>query len=254
MKKISVVAGLICSLGVSPLAGFDKPENMEGRVLSLEKQTERQEKEVEKNEKNLDKKFENYKGEITNELKKYDNILYIMVGFGGISLISLYVWSKQYIQGKFKELYDKVFDENAEKFEQLIQNHDVEHLLKTTKRILVLSLNVEEQTTIKKFLKQSDLEQLKYLVQDNHFDKKKLTEYDLVIINNAKNTYNDEALKLILSNLHGYKNLAVYYGAYKPMLAHYSNINFANTEFSLYARMMETLKIQFVLLKNKKNG
>jgi hypothetical protein len=78
-----------------------------------------------------------------------------------------------------------------------------------------------------------------------------LNEYNIIVINNAKDGFSSELLSQTLESVTAYNSLVVYFGKYKGVLDQYQNINFANSEFTLYARIMETLKIQYIITKNK---
>lgn len=248
MKKFSFI--FLISLTYSTLQAElpDDVKQIKDKVSILEGQKE-----------NLDKRFENLEKGIENKLYDFKKeadankwILYILNGVAVLLPVYLIAFGiKKTVVQVFEEKIAKFLDNEKDKLMQLIQNQDIELMLKKEKKILFLSLNVNETNTIKQFVGKLDFKKNSYQVIDSNYNFVTLNEYNIIVINNAKDGFSSELLSQTLESVTAYNSLVVYFGKYKGVLDQYQNINFANSEFTLYARIMETLKIQYIITKNK---
>ncbi len=157
----------------------------------------------------------------------------------------------------FTEKMGELLNEEKATIVNLIRDYEVENRLSKEKSILVISSNSENNSKIKDFLKRS----LGFktvstvLFNDNSIElNEKMKNSNVVFFNNIANSLDSNFMKNVLTEFKDYNTCFVYYGSgFNSELVGFRNINFANSEFTIYARIIETLKIQEVIRIAGKN-
>ena len=130
---------------------------------------------------------------------------------------------------------------------QILHDASFETKLKKERIITVLSPDREEEAKIRAFFQKVDFVKVNFKTISAYEDIK----CDLVLFNNINP--NSQIQNNVLADYNakaGNRLCFVYYGKFNPTLESFTRTNMANSEFTLYARIMETLKIKEVLKDN----
>jgi hypothetical protein len=159
-----------------------------------------------------------------------------------------------------KELHDKIntiIEDNKNTIINLVNKYNSEKLLIHTKKIVVISNDLISYSKIERFLKELDVKNISFILLEDSDIKSEIKKYDLILFDNNNGLLKDKIkdFKAIILNFNDdYKQCFIYFGL--PNTKHDDanntiftnrNINFANSEFTLYSRIIETLKTQEIL-------
>lgn len=259
MKNSNISLVFIIYFLVSSLSVFAQNKDIvlfkKQDSLSLYNRIERLEGMKENISTNLDNKFTTQ----SNEINKQNSIIYIVFGvfvvIGGGSCFFGIGYIKTFIKNKIEDKISGIVEEQKDKIIQIIKDVDTENIIKENSKILVLSPNQEtdEKTKILFTKKFNDIKEVNFMALQNENDIDNLsTEItDLIIINdiNNDNKFAENIIDGLIKKYQDYKTCFLYYGVQNPRLFSKKNINFANSEFTLYSRIIETLKMQAILKK-----
>ncbi|MDD4354019.1 MAG: hypothetical protein PHN56_06205 [Candidatus Nanoarchaeia archaeon] len=255
MKKISLILCVAILLNnvlfgqKKEFATLSKQDsvNLYNRVEKVEKFQNVIEKDLNLQVKTIDQKLNT----------DYNFLKYIVIYGGSFTLLGLligifvvYKKSVSFANKKSEEIIEKFFNEKKEQFIKLVKDSEIESTLKRTKKILLLSINSTESKQLFDFCSKLDFANIintEIADFDNINENKYLQEADVIVINNIHKSISDDDLLKILNAFPKCKNSFLYYGIQNNKLFGFKNINFANSEFTLYARIMETLKTQNIL-------
>ncbi len=210
-------------------------------------------------EKSLTEKFNELKNandKSLNSVYVVYNVLMALAGLGVlVFVIGYFVWIPRLIKKTIEERVSNIIEKERDKIIQIIKDVDNENIIKKDSNILVLSPNEQTNEVIKKMVveKFNDLQKVKFLVLQNESDIQTLQNKntDLVIVNdiNDNNKFAENIINGLITQYQDYKTCFLYYGTQNKILFGKKNINFANSEFTLYSRIIETLKMQKILEK-----
>jgi len=259
MKKFKTI--LILILLCSNIAFGQNKDSISDIIFRIEKIEGFQENSITKIDNKsveIDNKFTKLEQDLKDDNNYMKTLLWI---FGSITVLGLFIgWytvyknAVKFANQKVEEKLEKFFDDKKLQFIELIKSHELEAILKQNKKLLLLSGNHEDNEIILKLFKKFDFANVKNTVFtnfENIHENSLLKENDLIVLNNMSNpqSFSNENLEKLLVTMSDYKNSFLYYGTLNPKLFGYKNINFANSEFTLYTRILETLKTQNILTK-----
>lgn len=181
--------------------------------------------------------LESKKGEVGREIDK----IYI---YGGAFIIlgSLGIWTR------LKQIIEKSVEdftgEDIRTIQSIMNQHKKEAKIKKSSRILMLAEEDEINQQTKLFLNNMGF---KHITTKNINDLSSEEDYDLIFINNEEGNIaeQDKDLKREVGNIvkkYGKDSLYFYYNKNIGLNLYYDGIkkNFANSEFTLYGRLIET--------------
>lgn len=227
---------------------------------------------------NLESKYNALKGEWADEKiqledkkRKVDlNMVEIITIISGIILLGGVVGPigiKKYIRHRVSETVDKRVRSEVKK---IVENYEKEVQIKKNKRLCIIAFQKDDNKMIAPILERFRNKEYVYVNNDDkdHINKlpsdsKKSRKIDAVIFNNINNNFDnlDEArvkdIKGSVEKIKSKNDYLVYLGLKKGRfdLGQYGvgveNVNYANSEITLYANLMNALKYQDDVLLNK---
>lgn len=201
----------------------------------------------------LKNKFDEYKNSNDRQMNPLYIVSMVVIILAGLGMTGYFTYMKKYVNSIVTKRIACIIEEKKNQIVELIRNYEYESILKREKKILLLSANPSENMQLSDFCSKFDFSNVKNIVIDNFKNIETNTtikESDVIVINNIKKTINDEDLKRIFDFFSDYKNSFIYYGIYNSILAGLKNVNFANSDFTLYSRILETLKTHNILSKS----
>ncbi|WP_026895714.1 NARF domain-containing protein [Clostridiisalibacter paucivorans] len=182
--------------------------------------------------------LETKKGEVGRDIYR----IYI---YGGVFIMlgSLGIWTR------LKQIIEKIVEdftgEDIRTIQSIMNEHKKEVKIKKSSRILMLAEENEINQQTKLFLYNMGF---KHITTKNINNKSSEEDYDLIFINNEDGNIakQDKDLEREVGNIvkkYGKDTLYFYYNKNIRLDLHYDGIkkNFANSEFTLYERLIETL-------------
>jgi hypothetical protein len=248
--------GLVISCATLQAQDSTNLKGLSDRVGSLE----RYNKEI------LEEKFENKSTELTNkieyELKKakddVNDQLWILKITGGVIALLLAagigVLLYKYFVG-LEKLADRVLKrkleshlaENSQYIIDVITSQKTENLIKRNKKLLVLCGNDAEKTAAEQLLKAMGFRHVQFLTSTN---TENLPAADLIIFSNRNETL-PEPLIIEYLEQSGRDDNFIFYGkrlSVDPQSDYADRINFANSRFTLYHQIINTLSFKEIFV------
>jgi sugar-specific transcriptional regulator TrmB len=262
MKKFSfVIIGILFSANIYSQNNakylVQDSSKLYNRIDKIEQFQENTLGKIENKSSELDNKFTKLEQDLKNDNNYMKTLLWI---FGSITVLglivglySVYKNAIKFANQKIEEKLDKFFEDKKHQFIDLIRKNETETFLKQNKKILLLSGEQSENERIIKQFKKFDFTNVKNTVIaefENIKSNSLLKESDVIVINNKSKVISDENLDKLLKSFTDFRNSFIYYGTFNNQLSGMENVNFANSEFTLYARIIETIKAQQFLVKN----
>jgi hypothetical protein len=232
-------------------------ESLSKKIEILEKQRDDLKELYKEHKEFLEDKFNNKSKELDNEHDYLKTLAWIIgpvtvIGIVGIlfSLICSYFKLKKRIEKialeKINEKFDQILDEKETQIIGIIEKHDKENKLKREKKILVLTPNGADDTSIRKFFNSMEFDKVSYASPDN---TRKLNKVDLVFFNNEEKKFGHDEITAIAEKTK--KDVFCFYFA--PKDCPYNNDNlkdrlsFANARVQLYGNLINALRYQKLL-------
>lgn len=237
--------------------------NIKSKVQLLEQEKDLRQKEIDliKQEYQLNSEkqnadLNNYKLEIDKKTIGFEVILWVF-GIGLIgTIIAGFFYFKKFIKDKSEEIainriterIANIVDNNKNKILDLIKSQDLDYKIKNSKKLLIISQNMNDSNEIKDlFLKfgflRVDCEILSSFQNRNN--------YDLIIFDFIKTPPLEPLIKDFLDNTDAKTDFIYYGGSNLSLLNNYRNkANGANSKFTLYSQVMNTLKVKELLNEN----
>lgn len=215
-------------------------------------------KNLEAHENTLNLLYENKAQELKNDLttefnkvseeqkKKFDDLsskynIIVWFGFPGtiIAYLALLLGIKAYTNKKINAKIAGIVEQKRTDIIELIKSHELDFRLRKNSKLLVLSCNSEQESTLKRVFTQLDfnMDNVKFRTVDEY---KSYDGNDLIIINNQDGGFDKKILNEYLMN----DTNQIFVALTNENLERHDNLNFSNSEFTLYARIMESLKYQ----------
>lgn len=200
--------------------------------------------------------LENKKGEVGRDIDRIyvhaAAFLVITTIFGGI------IWTniERIVKERVHEEIGEKIKIKKEVIENIIDEKDKEKNIKLNKSILLIAKEKKANENVKKFLEKMEFKKIKTsLIDDNTLCENE--KIDLVFINNFngniadnENNLKEEVEKIVRK--YGKERVYFYYNEKRLMLNYYGiKKNFANSEFTLYGNLIETLLTYDKLIFNE---
>lgn len=222
----------------------DKIKKYDEIISKYDNKSEQLKNELDKNKNDLDKKINDLDKKITN-LDMIKNTILIVGAILGITGIPSYFKIKDTIKkdinNKINDKLDTFLDSNVEKLNKLVSIKDREDKLKKDKKILVLSKGESDRKVIKRILREFE----EVTCEDIDNIPKKLSNYDVVLLNNNSGVIDHTQIFSVINNN---KDLNyIYYstnGKNLEGLSGKENITFASTKVTLCTNLINLLKYQ----------
>lgn len=225
-------------------------EVLEGQKENLDKQSEILEANFESKEKEINTAFDQYQLEINKEVNWIYNLLtywipLVFLGFG----IPLFVYIKDFIKKTSKEKAEQIItervadiiEENKEKIISLIFEYDIETRLKRESKILVILEDKSHQPYMEMLFLEIEILNVQFIVGEKYITP--APDIDLIIFDDHNDTgKNHKLFEEYLDQLSDNNMLFIFYG--KKFNQRREQLNFANSKYTLYDRIMNSLKFR----------
>lgn len=238
MKKINIFTLLL----LFPLFIFGKDDStkisqIDKRLTILEQykqmMTEHSKMEYEKSAKKLEDKND----EQTNTIiLTFGTFIVIALGALGLNAFNFWNLNKK-IEGKINTRIESIIEQNREDILSLVKDEGYEKNLKKTKKILVISSSQEAEEQIKHTFSKFDFLNVRYRVRGNF---EIIPESDILVFNNLNGELEQVFIDQIILDVNdedicyiGYTNI--------PLRKH-DQFNFANSKFTLYHNILNSLR------------
>lgn len=223
-------------------------EILEGQKENLNKQSELVEKDIEIKKRDLDSRFLENKIEIDKDLSGVRNLLYTLgIGVLGL-LLGYWFYFKNFInkkaeeisESKINDIVSNIVEINKDKIVNLIKSQNLELLVKEKSHILVIVESESDKKFLSKFFKEVDIKNVNYIV-GNEFVQPS-TDVNLVIFDDHRLTKtNHKLFNEYIEKSNNDRLLFIFFGDRFEAVDR-ERVNFANSKFTLYNQIMNSLK------------
>lgn len=176
--------------------------------------------------------------------EKYKNLLWVFGTFTLAAVAALGLNAYNHFWGINKKINEKITSKIEDIIEQkrediisIIRNEEYERKLKQTKKILVISPSQETQEQIKHTFARFNFSNVKYRIKDSF---QEIPENDIVVFNNLKGELSQAYINQIVSTINHEEKCYIGYSIVQ--LDRHEQFNFANSRFTLYHQLLNTLK------------
>ena len=196
----------------------------------------------------LKKDFNDKVNELNSKIMLF-GILSTIFGLIGISsILGGYFRAKKYADKLFQEKVAKAISTNEKTLLGMVEDYDLESNFKKNKLIYVINKNRNDNHKMKKIIDDFEFNNVKITTLDD-LDN---SDPDLIVLNNHTVEEKIETKEIIkLAENYTDATCFLYFGTFNRDLADKPRFNFANSEFTLYPRIMETLKVQDLIYTKK---
>ena len=249
MKKIKLLA-FLTFFSFSTMIGKEidstKINNLQNRVTQLENYKVNIENvykaEFQKTHNELVKQIDDDYGNVKN---LFTMILIIGVPSSLCGIFMMFLGIKKKVNQTINEKIETIVEQKREDLIKLIQSQEFERRLKETKKILVISENEAAQEEIKSTVEKFKFKNVIYRINKTFVN---LPEYDLGIINNCDGEFNQEDVNEIINYSDDEDVCFVAYTT--KQLERNPKLNFANSKFTLYHNILNTLSFSETIRMN----
>jgi hypothetical protein len=241
-KSINKIKFFIFLITISVHAlGNDRSDSLESiyqRVTQLENYKNNVQILYEASEKELstqvNRELDSAKTEIKELSKKYDILIQYGIPGTAVALIFLIWGGKKYVRKKIETEISSIVNQGREDIISLIHEHQIENKIRKENKIIVLSLSDKEEREIRKFFKdlKFNLSNLTFKI-DNQFHS--YTKGSLVVFNMLEPS-------IIKGYLRNAKDDDMFVAYTTQKLDNDLRLNYSNSPFTLYTRIIETIK------------
>lgn len=247
---ISILIGTFFSLGMFAQDNSSRDSiigTLEQRILTLENQKELLDGKFELQKGELENQFATYKNEVDPSIYKIDSFFWLMGVLGFISFIGMLItigsifW---YARSRAKKEVDNklgaIFDENRDQISSLIKKESLEKKLKAASKLLVVHSDIKHKGEVKDILREANFPDNNIEFKNIKEEVPSLEDYHLIIQAIGEDVEDTDIQKYLDLDE---KYFVVYFKGRKAILNSYRhNSSIANSKFTLYHHIMNTLK------------
>ncbi|WP_284462382.1 NARF domain-containing protein [Chryseobacterium sp.] len=175
--------------------------------------------------------------------EKTDTILWTFGSFAVLALAALGVNALNYwnlnkkVDGKINSKIEGIIEQKREDILSMVKDEEYERKLKQAKNILVISSSREAEEEIKHTFSKFNFKNVKYRVK-NSFQT--IPENDIVVFNNLNGELDQAFINSIVATINDDEKCYIAYTI--TNLDRHEQFNFANSRFTLYHNLLNTLK------------
>nr|WP_314494236.1 NARF domain-containing protein [uncultured Chryseobacterium sp.] len=238
MKKINIFILLL----LLPLFIFGKNDSTEisqinKRLTTLEQykemMVEHSKLEYEKSAKKLEEQIDEKTSTI---LWTFGTFTVLALAALGVNALNFWNLNKK-IDGKINSVIEGIIEQKREDILSIVKDEEYERKLKHTKNILVISSSRDAEEEIKHTFSKFNFKNVKFRVKGSF---QTIPENDIVVFNNLNGELDQIFINSIVSNINDDEKC--YIGYTTTNLDRHEQFNFANSRFTLYHNLLNTLK------------
>jgi hypothetical protein len=226
----------------------NKIEILEGQKENLNKQSQLLEKDFEIKKKNLDSRFLENKIEIDKDLSGVRNLLYTL-GIGVLGLLLGYWFyfrnfinkkAEEISENKINDIVSNIVEVNKDKILNLIKGQDLELIVKEKSHLLVITESINDKKFLSSFFEEVNIKNVTYVIGNEYIEP--TSDIDLVIFDDHRVTkINHNLFNEYIDKSENDKLLFIFFGD-RFNAVDRERVNFANSKFTLYNQIMNSLK------------
>lgn len=144
---------------------------------------------------------------------------------------------EQKVDGKINSKIEGIIEQKREDILSMVKDEEYERKLKQAKNILVISSSREAEEEIKHTFSKFNFKNVKYRVK-NSFQT--IPENDIVVFNNLNGELDQAFINSIVATINDDEKCYIAYTI--TNLDRHEQFNFANSRFTLYHNLLNTLK------------
>lgn len=239
MKKLNLILIYL----FFPILIFSKNDSLE--LINLNKRISYLEEYKENIEKTAKIDYDNSIKEFKKDTEETSNSLFWMlgallvaaIGALGINLYNQFWGLNKKIEKKITDKIETIIEQKREDIISIIKDEEYERKLKATKKILVISSSRQAEDQIKNTFMKMNFKNPIFRVKDNI---QNFPENDIIVFNNI----NGELDQIYINNtvMQIDDEEKCYIGYTTQNLERHDQFNFANSRFTLYHQILNTLK------------
>jgi hypothetical protein len=180
--------------------------------------------------------------DIEGSKKLLSFVLFIGLPITLLSLIGLYFGAIKKARKEVKDKIEGIVEKNRDELIRLIDSQEFDTKLRTNKRILVLGASDVANTDLKSIMEKMKFQNLRFRTVNNYTA---FQDYDLIVFNNGDGTFPQQVITDYIIR-EGNDHIAFVAYTTKNLDRH-DKLNFANSRFTLYHNILNTLKYSEVL-------
>ncbi len=226
----------------------DRIEILEGQKENLNKQSDLLKEDFEIKKKDIDTRFSENKIGIDKELSGIRNLLYTLgIGVLGL-LLGYWFYFRSFIKKKAEEVAEtkintiitKVVEVNKDKIVELIKSQNLELKVKEKSNIQVITESEEDIEYLASFFKEVNIPNVTYRLSKEY--EKPSSNVDLIIFDDHRVTkLNHDLFNEYIQKSNNENMLFIFFGD-RFNAVDRERVNFANSRFTLYNQIMNSLK------------
>ncbi|NQY08207.1 MAG: hypothetical protein HRT71_01650 [Flavobacteriales bacterium] len=166
---------------------------------------------------------------------KYSIITYFGLPTAALAFVLLWFGMTSFTKKKIEKEITEIVEAKRNSVISIIKSNELDTRLRKESKLLILSSNQESETELKRVFIQLNFDNTSYRVIE---ELRLYDGYDLIIINNKDGSFDKEVLAQYLKNTTEQNFVAFTNENLNP----HERLNHARTHFTLYARVMESLK------------
>lgn len=238
MKKINFFILLL----LFPLLVFAKDDSLmvsdiNRRVIALEQYKEMMAAQAKMDYEKSAKQLEDDIDDKTNTiLWTFGTFTALALAALGLNAFNFWNLNKK-IDGKINLKIEGIIEQKREDILSIVRDEEYERKLKQTKNILVISSSKEAEDDIKNTFSKFNFKNVKYRVKGNF---QEIPENDIVVFNNLNGELDQTFINTIVATIND--DDKCYIGYTITNLNRHEQFNFANSRFTLYHNLLNTLK------------
>ncbi|MEJ5102386.1 NARF domain-containing protein [Chryseobacterium sp. MYb328] len=155
----------------------------------------------------------------------------------GVNLYNLLWGINKKINKKITDKIETIVEQKREDIISIIKDEEYEKKLKNNKKILVISSSREAEEQIKNTFSKMGFKNIIFRVKDNFTN---IPDNDIIIFNNMGTELGQSYIDTIVTQIND--NEKCYIGYTVHNLERHEQFNFANSRFTLYHQILNTLK------------
>lgn len=185
-----------------------------------------------------------FKQESEAQKKQFDQLhgkysIIVWFGLPGtiLAFIGLWIATVSFTNKRIKTKIADIVEGNRNEIISLIKSHEIDTRLRKESKLLILSNDAETESHLKRVFVQLNFDNAVFRTITGF---QSYNEYDLIVFNNHNGSFNKDTITKYLENTTD----QIFVALTNENLTRHERLNFANSEFTLYARVMESLKYQ----------
>lgn len=155
----------------------------------------------------------------------------------GVNLYNHFWGLNKKINKKITDKIETIIEQKREDIISIIKDEEYERILKRTKKILTISSSQESEEQVKNTFSKMKFNNVVFRVKDNFTN---IPDNDIIVFNNINGELDQQYIDTIVAQINDEEKCFIGYTINN--LTRHEQFNFANSRFTLYHQVLNTLK------------